>query len=97
LPTNRVRRRREVHEPLSEYQRAVLLALAELPPETPEDTWWRINAAGQTNPHKAWYNNPRAGNCVSAIVLWARFRDELLPEWRRLHGRRRPRWERAGR
>jgi hypothetical protein len=92
VPTNRTRRRREIHPPLSAYQRAVLLELPELPPETPADTWWRINAAAQTNPSRAWYRG--VGNCCSAILLWARHRDELLPEWRRLHGRRRPRWER---
>jgi hypothetical protein len=59
------------------------------------DVWWLICAARQTDPRKAWYDHPTAGTCCSAIVLWARYREDLLPEWRRLHGRRRNPLERG--
>lgn len=99
--TNRTRVRRPLREPLSAVQRAYLLD-QELPPLTEwrcgvagGDVWWLIVAAHQTDPAKAWYDNPKTGTCCSAIVLWARYRAALLPKWRRLHGRRRHPLERG--
>jgi hypothetical protein len=94
MPTNRKPIRRPPKEPLSAFQIAYLLDQEELPPPTDDDRWWLICAATQTNPGKAWFFGD-GGNCCSAIVLWQRYRKELLPRWRELHGRRKHPLERG--
>jgi hypothetical protein len=86
MPTNRRPIRRVPKEPLSAFQIAYLLD-QELPPPTDDDRWWAVCAATQSRPGKAWFE--RTDNCCSAIILWRRYKRELLPEWCRLHGRRR--------
>jgi hypothetical protein len=86
MPTTRKRLARAPVEDLSQAQVCYLLDQP-LPPLTPDDRWWAVVAATENRPHKAWYGGP--DNCCSAIVLWARYRTELLSEWRPLHGRRR--------
>jgi hypothetical protein len=86
MPTNRRPIRRPPKEPLSPAQTAYLLDL-EMPPLTDDDRWWAVCAATENRPWKAWFE--KTDNCCSAIILWRRYKRELLPEWRRLHGRRR--------
>jgi hypothetical protein len=85
MPTVRHAKPRARFAQLSDQQLAYLLDQPIPEPETEADgsewAWWWIVEAGQEAPGDAYYQTSR-------LMLWRRHREELLPLWRQLHGRR---------
>jgi hypothetical protein len=86
MPTVRHAKPRARFAQLSDQQLAYLLDQPIREPQTEADgsewAWWWIVESGQDRPGDAYHDR-------SALVLWQRHRAELLPLWKRLHGRRR--------